>query len=145
VRLARLVRSPVRDRRLAFFVGVLAHDERRELPCWRSGPACYRGWLQRACGEAMSAPRPVVLSTPRAPEPFETLRADFEVRVLGYAPGSSSRRGSGVDADRLVDDRDGRRHPGGRPPEGHRELRRRRQPDRPLAAAARVSATLPTC
>ena len=34
---------------------------------------------------AMSEARPVVLSTRELPEPFETLRADCELRVLGYA------------------------------------------------------------
>jgi glyoxylate reductase len=34
----------------------------------------------------MSATRQVVLSTRELPEPFETLHADFDVRVLGYAP-----------------------------------------------------------
>jgi glyoxylate reductase len=30
--------------------------------------------------------QPIVLATRELPEPFDTLRADFEVRVMGYAP-----------------------------------------------------------
>ncbi len=66
---------------------------------------------------ATSEARPVVLATRELPEPFETLRADFEVRVLGYAPSElelaaevAGRRRPDLSGRRPGD---GRRHPGG--------------------------------
>ena len=57
---------------------------------------------------ATSRARPVILSTRELPEPFDTLRADFEVRVLGYAASELELAAEvpGVDAlICLVDDR----------------------------------------
>jgi glyoxylate reductase len=44
----------------------------------------------------------VVLATRALPEPFDTLRADFEVRVLGYCPSELELASEVVDVDALI-------------------------------------------